>query len=86
VAVAPHLREGARYVVARFHASMGQTLRRGQRLELVTIAAHHGDRYFYTEFHFVDLDSGGARTWVVDGGQDDATGRDLFTAESAGPA
>lgn len=79
--MAPHLREGARYVVARFHSAFGQTLVRGQRLELVRIAVHHGDRHLYTEFHFRDLASGGARVWVVDGGHDDATGRDLFTAE-----
>jgi hypothetical protein len=79
--MAPHLREGARYVVARFHSALGQILVRGQRLELVRIAVHHGDRHLYTEFHFRDLASGGARVWVVDGAQDDATGRDLFAAD-----
>ena len=82
--MAPHLREGARYVVARFHSAFGQTLARGQRLELVRIAVHHGDRHLYTEFHFRDLDSGAARIWVMDGAQDDATGRDLFAAELDG--
>jgi hypothetical protein len=82
--MAPHLREGGRYVVARFHSGFGQTLLRGQRLELVRIALHHGDRHLYTEFHFRDLDSGGARVWVVDGAQEDATGQDLFAADRRG--
>jgi hypothetical protein len=81
--VATHLRAGSRYVVARFHAFFGGTLRRGQRLELTTIAAHNGDRYFYTEFHFRDVDTGEARLWVIDGAQDDDTGRDLFEADGA---
>ena len=76
----PHLREGGRYLVARFHASFGETFLRGQRLELVRIAVHHGDRHFYTEFHFRDLDSGRSRLWTVDGSHDEATGRDLFAA------
>ena len=84
--MAPHLREGVRYVVARFHSAFGQTLVQGQRLELVRIAVHHGDRHLYTEFHFRDLDSGGARVWVVDGAQDDGTGRDLFAADRDGAA
>jgi hypothetical protein len=82
--MAPHLREGARYVVARFHSAFGQTLVRGERLELVRIAVHHGDRHLYTEFHFRDLDSGAARVWVIDGVQDDTTGCDLFAAELDG--
>src|SRR5262245_45207720 len=78
--MAPHLREGARYAVARFHSALGQTLRRGQRLDLVRIAVHHGDRHLYTEFHFRDVETGGARLWTIDGAQDDGTGRDLFDA------
>lgn len=77
----PHLREGGRYVVKRFHACFGETFQQGQRLELLKIVAHTGERYFYTEFHFRDPDTGGPRLWVIDGGHADETGRDLFEAE-----